>query len=40
MEGELVGAVSLMSICYELLRIESEVSTNEMIKLDRNNWMN
>ena len=40
MDGELVGVVSLMSICYELLRIESELSTNEMIKLDRNNSMN
>lgn len=36
-EGDLIGVVSLMSICHELLRLESELRTNEMTKLEKEN---
>jgi len=37
-EGDLIGVVSLMSICHELLRFENELRTTEMVKLDKENW--
>ncbi len=36
--GDLLGVVSLATICYELLKKESEFRTTEMIRLDRENW--